>query len=150
VGLPKDLNEEHQNHEEAEMMQGLQYLGYDLNLEDMKDCKDPFKTIEDMLIQIRRMCQQSFNYGNVLVLVYVTGHGYADKAKRTHILLNHELSFSPPEFSSRRYTNPYPIEKQLLQLFDNFSNLSIELVVDACREHLKFIKSSRDWECLSL
>jgi hypothetical protein len=74
----------------------------------------------------------------VLVLIYATGHGYADENKRSYILLNQEISFNNQNPRMIRYTNPYPLEHQARLLFENFSNLSIGLVFDTCREHLKY------------
>jgi hypothetical protein len=126
----------------ATIKKGFSEIGFNVTLVNMSDdtCTNPFETIEKVLLEIRSMCTLNFDEKQdegVFVMIYVTGHGYADNDKKSHILLNQEISFSQ---NSRfcRFTNPYPLEHQARLLFKSFSNLSIGLVFDACREHLKY------------
>jgi hypothetical protein len=42
------------------------------------------------------------------------------------------------KFATKNFQNPYEIERVLEKIFNSFYNVSIELVVDACREKNEF------------
>ena len=75
----------------------------------------------------------------VLLHVYVNGHGYADANKQSQILLNQRIHFNineSPNFDRAETTfmNPYPLESELLKIFEHFKNVCIVMMVDTCRE----------------
>jgi hypothetical protein len=44
----------------------------------------------------------------------------------------------------KKFQNPYRIEEKLLTIYKSNYNVSIELVVDACREHNTFVQRFKD------
>jgi hypothetical protein len=79
----------------------------------------------------------------VLLHVYVTGHGYMDVKGRSQILLNQRIHFNvnsdkPSLNTKTKFMNPFPLENDLLQIFEHFKNVCIVMIADTCREENNF------------
>jgi hypothetical protein len=114
-------------------MRGL-FEGYydDVTEVDLSGEKDPFMTLNSTLISIvtGKLIPEYDKEQNIHLVFYFTGHGYADENMRSQILLNMPIG----KFETKNFQNPYEIERVLGVIFNSFYNVSIELIMDACRE----------------
>jgi hypothetical protein len=103
---------------------------------DLSGAKDPFDTLNSTLktIVTTKLVPAYDKEQNNHLVFYFTGHGFADEQMRSQILLNMPIA----KFATKNFQNPYEIERVLGVIFNGFYNVSIELVVDACREKNEF------------
>lgn len=104
---------------------------------DLSSSTDPHDQLETKLKDIvqNTLLPSYNNKEHVLLVFYFTGHGYADEQKRSQILLNMPIQ---KHRKGRKFLNPYRIEEKLIDIWNAYYNVCIELIVDACREKNRF------------
>ena len=144
--IPKDLTQEQAHAEMSRIRKLFESVGITPTFIDMgnlpirlnKDESD-FRRMEDIfhkdLIE-NKLLPRYLKKEHVLVEFYFSGHGYEDKYGNCELLLNMPIQMDMKDHQSQ--SNPYPLQRKLKRIFDNFSNVSFTMSFDACREKNKW------------